>query len=317
MTPPNEQVSKHSFSFPKRDKSAMTVSFEDDEPEPSTESTPSAPSTPAPVSVRPPAVPKAPVDKNPDLLSVELPSKWMFYPFKSLSLASVRGKHQAKFAAAAKHESTRMVVETVSSLIGENIDASQLTVPDFQFVLYQLRLNCMGSTIPMKVRGLCSDPDHVLKVAEGQLSRESLINDDLVNSSQIKDTYIDDEAIPNFQLDHGDAIEELNALGYDLDAPRYADSIELEEQYFGKPGFDEVEFLSDLAGSIRAIDGSPKTLAERLEIVGDFPPRITKLLQDWQSVVQSYGVQEFINITCKECGSEIEVSASVPVHSFF
>jgi hypothetical protein len=297
----------------------MTVSFEDDE-SPSAESTSNpAPDEPTPsaASPLPPALKKSPVNKDPGLLSVELPSKWTFYPFKSLSLSNVRGKHQAKFAAAAKHESTRMVVETVSSLIGEDLDAAQLTIPDFQFVLYQLRLNCMGGNLPLKVRGLCSDPDHVLKVAEGNLARETLINDDLVHSSQIKETVIDEQTVAAFQAEHAEVIEELRSLGYELDAPRYGDSVELEEKFVGKPNFDEVEFLSDLAGSIRSSAGVVLDLSQRLDIVADFPPRVTRLLQDWQSITQSYGVQEFINITCKECGSAIEVSASIPAHSFF
>lgn len=318
-----EVISTSSRPFPAtrpQRSSPVSVTFDDDDNvEPaSTTVTKSAPKSPPQKAVpsKPVEVQKPSVETDPDFHSLSLPSNFIFYDFTSLSAGNVRGRHQAKFSAAAKNSSTRMVVETISSLLGDNISAAQLTIPDFYFVMYQLRLNCMGS-VPLMVRTNCSNPDHVLAVADGKKDRKTLTSEMLVNKSTLKETYLEQSEVDEF-LSRPEVLE-LKELGLELDAPRMADSIELEENWFDKPGYDEVEFLADLAGSIKGcpdIHPTPLTFNKRVDIVGNLSPKHIAVLRSWQSITQSYGVEETVTTTCKECGADIETEVSVSAHSF-
>ena len=237
----------------------------------------------------------------------------MFYPFKTLSVTSIKGKHQAKFSSAAKRKDTRLTVEAITSLMGGDISAADLTVPDFFYVMYWLRLNGAGSS-PMKIRASCSSPDHVLAVAEGSKPVDSLYTVDIINSTKLDQSEISSDEVLAFLA--RSEVQELRDLGFNLTAPRMADSIELEEKWLDKPNYDEVEFLAELAGSISPIEGPPLTLEERIKLVGEFEMPLLLLLKDWQEVVQSYGVEESVSLKCKECGAKIETEISISASDF-
>jgi hypothetical protein len=317
---PDVIVSQAKFSFPTRQqRPAVTVDFSDDpEPYPQDVQAGSRPTPPAAFVAKKPIA-----GTDADLLSVPLPSGFRFYPFKTLSIRGVRGKHQAKFAQAYRSDSTRIVVETVSSLVAEDIDAADLTVQDFFFVLYQLRLNCMGNKVPMIVRSMCSDPEHVLAVTEGKLPKETLRNETHVVNSSLKSTDLDQEALDLF-LESPDCIElktTLSELGFDLAAPTMRTSIELEEEFVGKPGLETAEFFADLAGCLQATRNSedgqlPPNLAARIKIVEELSASDIHTLRSWVDLMQSYGVEETVKTLCKGCRAEIETEVSVSAHSF-
>lgn len=252
-------------------------------------------------------------ESNANFFPLDLPSKFLFYRFKGTSVSAIRGKHQAKFASAAKRKDTRLSVEAVTSLLGDGVSAAELTVPDFFFVLYWLRLNSSSSS-PMRVRAPCSNPTHVLEVAENQKPLESLYTTTLINSTRLKQSEIDPSVVAEF-LQRPEVLL-LREAGFNLTAPRMQDSVELEEKWVGKPEYDEVEFLAEFAGSIAPIDGTVLSLEERIAIVGEFETPILSLLRDWQAIVQSYGVEESVTFKCKECGANIDTEVSISASDF-
>lgn len=311
--PSEEVVSSSRFSFPtgaRRGRPGIAVSVE---PEPPlTDPPPSPPPNPSVSAVRSPATPTA-AQRDAGYYPLELLSGFVFYPFKTLSVTQVRGKHQAKFAMAHKRGETRLSVDAVTALLGDGVNAADLTVPDFFFTMYWLRLHCAGSA-PLKVRGMCSAPEHVLAVAEKRKPSETLVTVDIVNHTRLKESVLDPKAVEEFL--QRPEVAALTDLGYRLTAPRMADSIELEEKWQDKDSFAEVEFLADFASSIVPLDGRPATLEERIHAVGEMDSDMISLLRDWQEVIQSYGVEEFVKFKCKECGAEIEAEVSVSASDF-
>lgn len=310
VDPALEVVSTSTFNFPssesrqKRPKVEVSVDSEET----------TKPQTKVTVSTTPSTSRLAKHDSDSGFYRLGLPSGHLFYDFQSVSATSIRGRNQAKFSAAAKQKRTRLTVEAVTSLLGDGVDAASLTVSDFFFVMYWLRLNGAG-TSQFRVKAGCYDPQHVLDVAQKRKPVESLYTVELVSKTNLKETELDKELVKTFFEEHKGGIEELARLGFALTAPRMYDSIELEEKWDGKPEFDEVEFLSELAGSIQSTE-KHMDLEQRLAVVGEFPMELLTLLQEWQLVVQSYGVEESIHLNCKECGAQIETEVSISASDF-
>ena len=257
---------------------------------------------------------KPTLERDPNFISVELPSGFHFYPFKEISLGSIRVKHQGKFARAAAEQSARITCETVSSLIGENtISAFDLTIPDFYWVLYYLRLNNFSKN-QMTHRAVCNSPAHVMAVRAGEKDKETLVTVDIVSKSRIKETQLDIGKLEAFiaQAD----LEEFTSKGYMLTAPRMRDALELEEKWAGKENFEENEFLADLASCVCPIDGSRVSLEERMKFVGELSPDASDILDDFRDIVQSYGVEEKISTRCKDCNAVIETELSITAFDF-
>ena len=307
-----ETVHKTNFPFPaggskkQRQRPNVQVTTDTLSPEPQQQrqaAPPAAQDPPPPQSVT-----------DPLFTSIDLPSGFIFYQFKHLSVAQIRGKHQAKFALAAKRQSTRVTVEAITSLLGDGIQAKDLSIADFYAVMYWLRLNCMGKST-FNVHANCTDNDHLIKVAKGELPAETLKNSTLVSHTDLKQTDIDPKAVIEFM--NRDDVKELEALGYTLTSPKMIDSIELEEVWEDKPEYAEIEFLTDLAGSIASVDKSMSlTLTERFEIVGNLEAKFIGVIRDWQEIVQSYGIEESVSLRCKECGAKIETELSISAHDF-
>jgi hypothetical protein len=330
--PTLETVSTSNFAFPsgqqarKRSKVSVTM-----QPQAAVPPMPAAPSQPTSHPQQDPTPPptgasllktveallvSTPIntaESNASYYPLELPSHFVFYPFKALSATSIKGKHQAKFSSAAKRKDTRLTVEAITSLLGDRVSAADLTVPDFFYVMYWLRLNG-ASNAPMKIRAPCSHPDHVLAVAEGRKSVDTLYTVDIINSTKLDQSELEASKVQEF-LERPD-VQLLRDSGYNLTAPRMQDSIELEEKWVDKPEYDEVEFLAELAGSISALDGTILSLEDRIKAVGEFELPLLALLKDWQEIVQSYGVEESVSLKCKECGANIETEISISASDF-
>lgn len=265
-----------------------------------------------------------------EALPLDLPSGFMFYDFKELSARHIRGKHQAKFAVAAANSSTRISVDVVSSLLEPSVNAADLTIPDFFFVLYQLRINSMGSKNPMIVRTVCSDPDHLLRVfdkevpAEKRLPESSLKDEITVNASSIDTTYVDNKKFQEFL--ESDKVKDFEEeTGLKLDAVRMSNSIQLEDLLSQVDDKDQnsnleveaLEWMADMAGAIRNPELQVQPgLLERISIVENLFPHQIAVLKEWVQLLQSYGVEETVITKCKECGAEIRTEVLVSASSF-
>lgn len=301
-----QKISESSFSFPaNRQRPKVQATEESVEP---------LNKVPAPIQRAPePPPPQTQSQRDPLYFFLPLPSNFVFYPFKELSAAHIRGKHQAKFSVAAKQSSTRLTVEAITSLLGDGVNAADLTIPDFYAVMYWLRLNCYGkATLPIVAR--CSDPEHVLAVAENKKTVKSLENMELISKTNLKETLLDTKKVLDF-LDKEEVKEFTAETGLILTAPRMFDSIEIEERWLERPDYSEIEFLADYAGAIRSIERD-LSLEERIDTVGNLEARHIAILSDWQELVTSYGVEESTSLKCKECGAGIEVDISISAHDF-
>lgn len=253
------------------------------------------------------------VERDPDYTSVELPSQFHFYNFKELAIGSIRVKHQAKFARAAKEQSTRITVETISSLLGDGISAMDLTIPDFFWVMYWLRMNNFSKS-PLTHRAVCRDTEHNAAVERGEKKKDSLVTLDIVSKSKIKETFLDVAAITAFQ-NTADLHEFLKG-GYTLSAPLIRDTIELEDKWADREDFQEIEFMADAASCIRSTNGELVSLEKRIEFVGNLTPDALNTLNEFRVLVQTYGVEEKISTKCKDCNAVIENEISITAFDF-
>lgn len=252
-------------------------------------------------------------ETDPNMISVELPSGFYFYPFKELSVAPIRIKHQAKFARANRERSTRITVECITSLLGDGISAMDLTIPDFYWLLYWLRLNNYSKS-PLTHRAQCTDPQHVLDVAEGRKDRASLFTISIVNQTNLKEKFLDQDAVSKF-LATAD-VEEFESAGYVLSSPRMRDTVEVEEKWVNRDDFDELEYVADAAACLMARDGTHVSLEDRVAFLNELSPDAMATLTKFRGLVQNYGVEESLTTKCKDCNAVIETEISITAFDF-
>lgn len=295
-----EIISRTTLPLPPRGKTAskrpgLSITLDDDAPDPI--------QTPTNLSA----------EKDPLYISVDLPSKFYFYSgLKTLSVCPVKGSHQAKFHRAAKLESTKLTVEAVSSLLGDEVGAQWLTVPDFFWLLYYLRINFYpeGS---LTYKAVCMNPTHLAQVNSGEKTQESLVTLSILKKTELKETLLSAASIEFLS-----SVDQtpFQALGYNLTAPRMQDSIELEEKLSERPDYDELEYLADYAGCLVRNDGEVDSLEDRIKVVSDMSVGMIKTLEAYLQVATGYGVEEFVSTKCKECGAVVETEVSVTAHDF-
>jgi len=259
--------------------------------------------------------PEAADTKDPTAITVYLPSRYEFYNFSSISLKPLKGYHQAKFHRAAKEKTDRHVADAITSLLPKGILAEELTIPDFYYILYWLRLNSYTKT-NLVHKGVCTNPEHVMKVRAGESSRDTLYTVSIISKSWLKEVQLDEKYLDGFDQELIQLTAALLPLGYTLTAPRIFDSIELDEEYKDVENFEEISYLADRASCIKRTDGVRSTLRERIQVVEELDINIHDMLEEWRLRCSLYGVQESIRFTCKECGADVENPVSISAHSF-
>ncbi len=247
---------------------------------------------------------------EPVALSVALPSKFAFYEFKDLFVHPIRAFHLAKFARAHAERSMRITAEVVSSLLtttdpryqGKPL-AHMLTLPDFYFVLYFLRMNNYNKT-QFTHTDWCNNPEHVKKVTSGELDRSTLRITEHVTSSKLHNRELEEIPVP----------DETIMKGIKLRPCTVQDSIEwLEHPDIDQP---EVQFLGELAMHIDGTGLADPSFRGRMELVQNLEPDQIQLINDYNKAMMQYGIEEKIKIRCKECGASMETTVNIDAHSF-
>lgn len=264
---------------------------------------------------------KPEVERDGEQVSVDLPSKFVFYSeLKSLSVKPIRGIHQAKFARSAREKSNRHMADAISSLLPDNVSAYDLTLPDYYWLLYFLRLTFYPKSALIH-RSVCTNPDHVLAVAQKKKAKDSLITVTTISKSNLKDIEFDPvAAFAGFDPDGSLQAELASGAGLMLVPTTVRDMTDLEAINAALPEGSEseaadIEYLADFAGFVQTVD-QPSTLAARIEIVKNLPPHLMDLIEDYRNRASNYGAEETIIVTCGECGAKIETSVSISAHSF-
>ncbi len=261
-----------------------------------------------------------------EAISVELPSRFAFYGFKDLYVKPLRGLHLAKLSRAKEEQSTLHMVEAVSSVLststGDRNLGFHLTVPDFYFVLYWLRLNSFTKSVFIH-ESVCADENHIKRIGAGELAADTLRQGEIINKSSLKTLMLD--GIPNL------ANYPVDYPGITLRPCTMQDAIEMTED----PGFHMEEFRFSaqigvyLYGTVQvdprdlktmALHPSgfrPMTLHERIKIVGDMSADDIQSVKAYEKALSSYGTEEKIRVTCKACGVSKIDTIHLDAHSFF
>ena len=302
-----EIISRHTKKFPNRSESLPGIP-----PQPVSQPKPAS-SVQVRVDESRPEATDAPSD--PSATTVFLPSRCEFYNFSSISLKRPKGFHQAKFHRAAVEQKDRHVADALSSLMPTGIRSEELTIPDFYFVMYWLRLNCYTRT-DLVHRGVCNNPAHVHAVKEGRKDKDTLITIEVISKSRLEEIQLPEDYLEGFETELTSLSEQLAARGYALTAPRMFDVIELAEEYTDSPNFTEIAYLADRASCLMSVEGKRTTLRERIQVVEDLEIDSQDMLEEWRIRCSSYGVKESIRFKCKECGADVENPISISAHSF-
>lgn len=255
------------------------------------------------------------VSTSPEAIALFLPSRFEFYEFSALSVGRLKGYHQAKFYKAANENKDRHVADALTSLFPPGIKAEELTIPDFYFVMYWLRLNSYMRT-ELVHNGVCTNPAHLRAVREGKKEAKTLTTVEVITKTRLDQVELPENYLDGFDKELAELTSVLNPLGYTLTAPRMFDVIELNEEFTDAPNFDEISYLGDRAACITKTDGHRSTLKERIQVVESLNLNVLELLEDWRHRCSSYGVRESIKFKCKECGADVENDISISAHSF-
>ena len=264
-------------------------------------------------------------------ISVDLPSRFKFYTFKDLYIKPMRNIHRAKLSAAYQMQAVRPVVEVIDSLLstsdGQTGLAYQLTEPDFTYLMYWIRIHFFTS-VPFTIKAKCKNPEHLKLVEEGKKNKLTLNIVQTLNNLIPESKFIDENYEPDFSKFNPsfEGVENPPAV-FEVAPPSYNDIIELtEDDYFlmeqkdpetGKmvkvPNSAYVYLVN--AAAYLKVPGM--SLRDRAQLVGEMDEADYNKLIDAGKSIPEYGVNEVVNIRCKECGAVRPVRTRLDAHSFF
>ena len=275
----------------------------------------------------PPTAPAAAAQRSgPVPVQITLPSRFEFYDdIQSVFVRPMNGFHQSKFYRAAHEKSDAHVVNAINLLLSQDIgmtkpiDANQLTIPDFYFVMYWLRLNCYTKT-PLVHRGICNHPKHLNDVAAGERPRESLTTIVHIKNTTLEQTDLQEDYLEQFDEQLAFLLAELGQRGLTLTAPRMGDVNELNDVLLpdNAETAEEIRYTADRAACLVLEDkaAKPLTLKQRIDIASELSVDVLDLLDEWRIRVSSYGVKESVKFKCDGCGAEVENPILISAHSF-
>jgi hypothetical protein len=272
--------------------------------------------------------------------SLALPSRFGFYSFKDLYAVPFKAKHIAKLQRAHREQSLLPLVEAVASVVyttepGHPAIAFELTLPDFYFVLYWLRLNAFTKSNYFH-RTECENPDHMKRVEDGYRLDEykQLVIEKKMTIEEF--AAIEKAVLPESSLQIAELIRQSNITVRELEAipdPEVFHFSDTSQMYFRAPTMKDViefadapemdsketrtefSFLAQMASHIqhRTI---PLSLHDRVKIVEEATSDQVQLLKDFEKAVKDYGVNENVKVTCKGCGASKDSKLVLDAFSF-
>lgn len=247
-----------------------------------------------------------------EAVSLDLPSGFAFYPFKDVFTKPLRLQHLSKLTVADNMGSTQHIVEVVSDLLYTTDSRYAgvplgwyLTVPDFFYVLYYHRLNSFTKSA-FRHKTFCNNPKHIKDVFEKKTRKEESLKIETV----ILKTTLDTRklaAIPTYDQD-------LMGSDFYLYPSTMRDVVELMDD----PNFKDAAWREDAMQStcLRLRSDPQASLSKRIAIARDMTPDQAFVLADFRKATEAYGIDEWINVTCKECGHSMRTKVRISAHSF-
>lgn len=240
-------------------------------------------------------------------VAVELPSRFLFYPFKDLFIHPLRLFHLPKIAQARADNSELTLLEVVSSVLSTSDPryrnkalAYELTVPDFYYVLYWLR-NANFTNVSFVHTTHCQHEPHIEEVRQGKEDRDTLRISEFVNKSKLQVTQLDkNRKVPYVGPGHSQVKVRPRTMGSQVDAAEFPERMR-------RPDF---EFRQDIAQRLE-MDFLPA-----LDFVDQLEPQEIETVLDYEDQVGTYGLRESIVVQCKHCGTKRETQTAVRACSF-
>lgn len=255
-------------------------------------------------------------------MSVGLPSKFHFYPFKSISLRPLLGLHIAKFHRAHKEASLRLVVEAINSTLDPAVSAFDLTPADFYYLMYWQRVTSFSST-PMLIETYCTAPKHNDEVMIGVMDEEGqpVLDEDkkpvkkaketLHIKDYLKATTLEVQDLPAFDMKEFQQLHDKYQLGYET----MRDVVDMTEQVIDGGKDAEFAFKAGKAAFLAKGEGR-MTLEERAKVFDTMDADEIAQLDLYIEKLSGYGVSEHAVMRCKDCGASTRVPVSFDALSF-
>lgn len=245
--------------------------------------------------------PPTPV-QSADAISIDLPSRFHFYSFKDLYVRPLRAPQMAKISKAHETGNLQTQVEAISSLLstpsGETNLAMHLTMADYTSVLYWLRMSSFPKPT-MRVTSVCDNEQHHADVRAGKKTVESLDIQTTVTRSDLRTVYLDTAPDPDYYSICVDGIT------IPLGPETLADTIDFMNHELWTD--EEFQYKSKLASVIKLDQATGKKWSwdQRIRFVDEYLPMdaIVKI-NEFQELIENYGMVELVETRCKGCGSK-------------
>ncbi len=248
-------------------------------------------------------------------VSIDLPSQFQFYEFKTLAIRTLKAVDQAKLHQAATQKRIRYTVEAISATLGNGISAFDLTPQDFYYLMYWQQVNSFLK-YPRVVTAHCTDAQHNEDVLLGKWNEDLKKRVPLdENTLQMKVT-VNKTTLETKNLEYKlsdfrwPSIEHL-----DLHVETMRDIVDAAENLTELENLDEIEWLAGYAAFLRRRDPED-TLIKRMERIRDLTADQVSDLDEYILATTSYGVSESTKIKCMECGALNEVVIPFDAHTF-
>lgn len=266
-----------------------------------------------------------------DMISLSLPSRFAFYSFKDLYIKPLRVSHLSKLAKANDIDSMHIVCEVVSSILatpqGDVNIGFKLCISDFQAVLYWLRANSFPKST-MRIKSQCQNHLHHEKVAKGQLDAASLTTESVHDISGLES--IELERAPDPEVYRINMTLNGHQATVQLRPETMWDSIQFlaDERYLDP----EFQYMARLAAALdmdtafpldpitgQGIKAVPQfwTLDQKIRAVdAGVSVADVMLITEFNELVDSFGVNEIVDVKCKECGHVSQVRLAIDARTF-
>ena len=239
-------------------------------------------------------------------VAVELPSRFLFYPFKDLFIHPLRIFHLPKIAQARADKSLLTLLEAVSSVLSTSDSgfskkalAFELTEFDFYYVLYWLR-KANFTNVSFIHTTTCQHEPHLDEVASGKAEEDTLRISEYVTKSMLELKQLDKAlSVPLVGPNPGVRVRP-RTMGSAADSQEYPEHVR-------RPDF---EFRQNIAQRL------DMDFFRALDFVDMLTPREIETVLDLESNLGEYGIKEKIRVRCKHCNTERETQTVMSAPSF-
>lgn len=247
-------------------------------------------------------------------MSIALPSRFAFYSFNDLYVKPFKARHLSKLQKAHEEQSLLPVVEAVSAVIYSSDFAGpglgfHLTLPDFYYVLYWLRMNSFTKSSYFHTTQ-CNNPEHKKKVESRELDARTLEIKEIIRKADLKSE--DLEMIPDPEIFK---FSDTSILRFS--PPTMRDVLDFIENPKMQDDAQRSEFsyLAQLASHVQGKD-QWLTIDQRVQFLEEADGDTVQQIQEYEDLLEGYGIKESIKVTCKVCGHQRTSNLVLDAHSF-